>query len=410
MEMPAMDRKSVKIVSILALTWAFLIIPSLNRSFEVHANSIVVPDQYASIQEAVNHANDGDTVYVKAGTYYEHVVVNRTVALVGENVDTTIIDGSYSGVVASVTRDGVGISDFTIQYSGTTWNIGGGPLAAGVYMSNVTNCTVSGNKLIHDAAAVQLEYGADGNVIANNTMTSVTLGFGTFDASRNSFIGNNVTSDGRGLGLNVDSDYNVISDNIITAAEWVIAVHMCYHNNITRNYVADGQIGIYLPDSSDNRVYHNTIVNNLQEATTTHGGFDPLFNYWDNGYPSGGNYWSDSNCTDQYSGSFQNVTGNDSIGDNPHTVSSINVDNYPLVKPIVVRTLIRGDVNYDCRVNQQDLAVLAQAYGSKLGDLRWNPNADIDNNNVVGLSDLIIIALHYGQNYPPRYMSRISGA
>jgi hypothetical protein len=36
----------------------------------------------------------------------------------------------------------------------------------------------------------------------------------------------------------------------------------------------------------------------------------------------------------------------------------------------------------------------------KLGDLRWNPNADIDNNNVVGLSDLIIMANHYGQRYP----------
>jgi hypothetical protein len=57
------------------------------------------------------------------------------------------------------------------------------------------------------------------------------------------------------------------------------------------------------------------------------------FNVWDYGYPSGGNYWSDYNGTDSYSGTFQNETGSDSIGDTPYVNDADNRDNYPLMTP-----------------------------------------------------------------------------
>jgi hypothetical protein len=61
---------------------------------------------------------------------------------------------------------------------------------------------------------------------------------------------------------------------------------------------------------------------------------------------------------------------------------------------------IPGDLNGDFKVSLADLAILAQAYGSKLGDSNWNPNADIDSNGIVGLSDLVALAQHYGQHHP----------
>jgi hypothetical protein len=54
-------------------------------------------------------------------------------------------------------------------------------------------------------------------------------------------------------------------------------------------------------------------------------------NVWDNGYPSGGNYWSDYNGTDLYSGPYQNVTGSDGIGDKPYVIYANNTDDYPLM-------------------------------------------------------------------------------
>jgi hypothetical protein len=51
----------------------------------------------------------------------------------------------------------------------------------------------------------------------------------------------------------------------------------------------------------------------------------------DNGYPSGGNYWSDYNGTDMYHGPYQNQTGSDGIGDTPYVIDANNTDNYPLM-------------------------------------------------------------------------------
>ncbi|MCZ2809141.1 MAG: pectinesterase family protein, partial [Candidatus Bathyarchaeota archaeon] len=68
--------------------------PSYSKSVVASSSTILVPDNYATIQEAINNANEGDTIFVRAGTYYEHVVVDKALSLVGENKHNTIIDGS----------------------------------------------------------------------------------------------------------------------------------------------------------------------------------------------------------------------------------------------------------------------------------------------------------------------------
>lgn len=62
---------------------------------------------------------------------------------------------------------------------------------------------------------------------------------------------------------------------------------------------------------------------------------------------------------------------------------------------------IPGDLNGDFTVGLSDLVILANAYGSRPGDSKWNINADIDGNGIVGLTDLVLLAQHYGQHFPP---------
>jgi parallel beta-helix repeat protein len=66
----------------------------------------------------------------------------------------------------------------------------------------------------------------------------------------------------------------------------------------------------------------------------------------------------------------------------------------------LITVSIPGDINGDFKVGLQDLVILAQAYGSRVGDAKYDPNVDIDSTGAVGLLDLYIMALHYGQHYP----------
>jgi len=81
----------------------------------ITSRTIVVPDDYSTIQEAINNADEGDTIYVRNGTYYENVVVNKTVSLTGEHKETTIIDGGGTGIGISIIADRVTVHGFWVR-------------------------------------------------------------------------------------------------------------------------------------------------------------------------------------------------------------------------------------------------------------------------------------------------------
>ena len=73
---------------------------------------------YSTIQEAINHALSGDIIFVYNGTYYENVLINKTIALIGEERNTTIIDANDNGGVITIHADNVSLNHFTIQNAG----------------------------------------------------------------------------------------------------------------------------------------------------------------------------------------------------------------------------------------------------------------------------------------------------
>ena len=101
------------------------------------------------------------------------------------------------------------------------------------------------------------------------------------------------------------------------------------------NNIANNWLGIEIDSgsgsSSNNKIYHNNFVNNTYQVSP-----DWLYrvDVWDDGYPSGGNYWSDYTDADLYSGPYQNETGSDGIWDHPYIIDiNNNQDRYPLVNP-----------------------------------------------------------------------------
>ena len=71
--------------------------------------------EYPTIQAAIDAANSGDIIQVASGTYYEHVVVNKSLTLIGESRSTTIIDGNGTGIVVRINAPDVEIKGFTVQ-------------------------------------------------------------------------------------------------------------------------------------------------------------------------------------------------------------------------------------------------------------------------------------------------------
>jgi hypothetical protein len=100
------------------------------------------------------------------------------------------------------------------------------------------------------------------------------------------------------------------------------------------NNIVSNRLGIYFGYSSgSNTIYHNNFANNSQQVSISAISPPAWPNVWDDGYPSGGNYWSDYKGTDLKSGQYQNVTGSDGIGDTSYTIEGFmsGLDNCPLM-------------------------------------------------------------------------------
>jgi len=127
--------------------------------------------------------------------------------------------------------------------------------------------------------------------------------------------------------LYYSSNNNNVFENNVTASNWDgIVLFSSSNNHITRNNITENKrAGIYLYYfSNSNRIFHNNFIDNGEQAYVDSISYDNLF---DDGYPSGGNYWSDYTGVD---------LDHDGISDTPYSINAYNQDNYPLMVPYVI--------------------------------------------------------------------------
>ena len=162
-------RKSL-VLGIMLLFVGASVVPSTGR-VEISNNGRAIlyvggsgPGNYTSIQDAIDNASDGDTVFVydDSSPYYENVVVDKSISLVGEDKDTTIIDGGGGGNVIEVEADWVNISGFTIQNSG-----GGAGISTRYSYPLGTNININNNIIKNNSQGIYLSR-SDDSIITNN--------------------------------------------------------------------------------------------------------------------------------------------------------------------------------------------------------------------------------------------------
>ena len=206
----------------------------------------------------------------------------------------------------------------------------------------------------------------------------------------NSISGNNITGSGSyGVDFEFSSNCNSIGgNNIIDNIFGVFLGRSSNTNRMTENNITNNVRGVYLYDSSNNTFCHNNFVNNTYVVSGP--------NFWDNGYPSGGNYWSNYSGFDVRSGPYQNVTGSDGIGDTPLVLDGNNRDHYPLMKPWFS---LFGDVNSDGKVDMRDVGSVARRFMSVPGDPLWDATADISVDGKIDMKDISLVARRFGEHY-----------
>jgi parallel beta-helix repeat protein len=274
---------------------------------------IYVPTDYGTIQEAINAASPGDTIYVyknTSGPYLENVVVNKSVTLIGEDVDLTVIDGKGAqgtGTVIYINASYVNIHGFTIRNSGTN------PYNSGIYVDHSTGSNISGNKILNTNDGISLYYSSS-ILISNNVMSFNYYSGVVFYSSSNNVIACNILSSNYYGVYLYSSDDNTISDNMIFSNFYGIQLYSSCKNMISGNNVsASLDVGMHITFYSVNNTFYHNNINNTKNAQSD------VMNVWD--YEGEGNYWNDYEGQD---------LDEDGIGDTPYTMNSIQ-DNHPLM-------------------------------------------------------------------------------
>ena len=260
-----------------------------------------------------------------------NTVIGNTAAA---NLYGIFLNSSSNNIVTwnNATENSAGICLYVSSNNNTVSGNNVTANGVGICLSGSSNDNiVSGNNAAaNDSAGIDLYSSSNNTISGNNATASSYYGIVLEDASNNTVSGNNATANSEyGIWLYFSSNNNTVSSNNVTENSAGIFLRDYSNNNtVSGNNVTANGTGIWLEVCSNTTIYHNNFIGNPAQARVDLGSSG---NAWDNGYPSGGNYWSDYIGTDLYSGPYQNVTGSDGIGDTPYVIGANDADHYPLM-------------------------------------------------------------------------------
>ncbi len=240
-----------------------------------------------------------------------------------------------------------------------------------------SNNSISDNKITKSYDAITLDSSNHNQISRNTIVNNAGAAVHLLDSSNNTISNNNITGNVQGVGLEWGSHYNrIIENNVARSRFRALSIQVeCSGNEVLHNnFMIDSSYDIYI----------NSPEFNVQ--------------IWDDGYPSGGNYWSIYDGLDFYTGTYQNLSGSDGIGDTALILGGKNADRYPLMNPW--GPSIPGDVNKDGKVDVRDLSLVGKAFGSYASQSSWNPIGDINQDGKIDIKDLVLIAKNFGRTQP----------
>ncbi len=238
MGFPGMEAKKTSMVVVVILLLSAFYLTLAILPVNVVASTLYVggtgPGNYTKIQLAVDASNPGDTVYVYSGTYNEDISINKPLRLVGENKDATIIRGSGTTDTLLVLSDGVNVTGFSVENSGSTLG------SSGIRLFFVQNCHLINNFAYGHERGISF-WGAFNNVAEDNNMSNNKNGVYLWATLSHS---------------------NLVVNNILWSNTAGIYLDESHNNTLTGNTIVDNDYGIYLLHSSHNTMHSNLMIEN----------------------------------------------------------------------------------------------------------------------------------------------------
>jgi parallel beta-helix repeat protein len=373
--------KSLALVFVALFLTSLVTVLSLSTPAEAQSKTIVVPDDYTTIQSAIDHASARDTVFFKNGTYEgpinQTIVINKNISIIGENVNSTIIKlypaynmtwlfatafTTYSDAIA-ITADNFKIQNLTvivenqggfITAKGNGIEITSNNIRTGVSTGvnvNGTSCKISNNtvdghiqlagsysEIAENYVSSIFIYGSHNTIKRNICESSISLGYESNNANNNLILGNSIINNNygnSGIFLSYSNDNFFCKNKLSGIFGYGIELWNSNNNTITANDVTNSQLAtITEGNSSNNKIYLNNFIKNNNWRDYIYDEYtDPNIraayptltistNIWD--FDKKGNHWGNYNGSD---------LNNDGIGDTPYVINVNNQDNFPLMVP-----------------------------------------------------------------------------
>jgi len=361
-----LDQSSNNILSVNRLTrnWAGIYLSFSPDNMIFHNEFVgcgLSIDSFPSIVTN-NTVNGKSLVYLKNVSDYVISYAGQVILINCENI-------RVEGVDLSNASFGIGLcqtSNTKISNNNITNNVIGG-----ISLMSSSNNIISGNKITNNTIGIDL-WQSFNNTLSGNIMNGNKCNLGVSGGKLEDFLhfidvsnivdgkpvyywvnrhGNEVPLDAGYVALVNCTEITVRNLTLTNNGEGV-SLAFTRNSYISNNTLTNNSYGMYLVGSSNNSISRNNISANFEGIRLFHSSSDKIFNnnfidnsiqtdcydsteVWDNGYPSGGNYWSNYIGVDVFSGPHQNETGYDWIGDSPYTIDENNQDKYPLMYPFV---------------------------------------------------------------------------
>ena len=203
----------------------------------------------------------------------------------------------------------------------------------GVAVDNSTDVRVLGNAFWNNGYAMSI-FWSSGISVANNTIDTGWPyqwggGIHAFRSEDVTIASNNISRSGENIYVQDSNGVKIRCNHVADAKGEGVRLWVSTDITIVGNTVSNSSIGIRVFEGNTGVLAHHNNLLNSGHAQAQDG--EGIENTWDDGYPSGGNHWSDYRGVDVFSGPGQDQPGSDGIGDTPYVIDMDSRDRYPLM-------------------------------------------------------------------------------